>query len=96
MKACIDLEPTHRHAYNNLAFIYNMHNYFDYTIDVCNQAEKAFTDEVHRVRKEERKKQGGPSSDSNSSVEIELLDHNCHRHWAYALFKRSEMGKAIK
>ena len=55
LKACIELEPTHRHAYNNLAFIYNMHSYFDYTIDVCNQAEKAFTDEAHNIRKELRK-----------------------------------------
>ena len=22
--------------------------------------------------------------------------HNCHRHWAFALFKRGEMGKAVK
>ena len=23
-------------------------------------------------------------------------NHNCHRHWAFALFKKGEMGKAIK
>jgi len=25
-----------------------------------------------------------------------MLDHHCHRHWAFALFKRCEMSKAIK
>lgn len=23
-------------------------------------------------------------------------NHNCHKHWAFALFKKGEMGKAIK
>jgi hypothetical protein len=23
-------------------------------------------------------------------------NHNCHRHWAFALFKKGEMAKAIK
>lgn len=23
-------------------------------------------------------------------------NHNCHRHWAFALFKKNEMAKAIK
>jgi len=49
---CIQLEPTHSHAYNNLAFIYNMHNYFDYTIDVCTQAEKAFIEEAYKQKME--------------------------------------------
>ena len=72
-----------------------MHSYYDYTIDVCNQAEKAFTDEAHRIRREMRK-QEGESSEESVQPNIDLLEHNCHRHWAYALFKRSEMGKALK
>lgn len=24
------------------------------------------------------------------------LNHNCHRHWAFALFKKGEFAKAIK
>ena len=72
-----------------------MHSYYDYTIDVCNQAEKAFTDEAHRIRTEMRKLDGHLLDDAKFP-DFELLDHNCHRHWAYALFKRSEMGKALK
>ena len=73
-----------------------MHNYFDYTIDVCNQAEKAFLEDLQRKRKEQKKLEGLESTNDSFSIDTEFLDHNCHRHWAFALFKRSEMGKAIK
>ena len=74
---------------------FNMHNYFDYTIDVCTQADKAFAEDMISKRKKERK-QAGDSTEDEITTDVELLDHNCHRHWAFALFKRSEMGKAIK
>ena len=34
--------------------------------------------------------------DSLSANEVDNLNHGCHRHWAFALFKKGEMAKAIK
>ena len=68
-KICTQVDPRHAYAYNNLAFIYNMHQYYQETINVCNTAK------MHTPEGE---------------------NHTCHRHWAFALFKRGEMAKAIK
>jgi tetratricopeptide (TPR) repeat protein len=68
LKICTHLDPKHPFAYNNLAFIYNMHQYYPETINVCNKA-----------------KLDNPEG-----------THNCYRHWAFALFKKGEMAKAIK
>lgn len=68
LKICTHLDPKHPFAYNNLAFIYNMHQYYPETINVCNKA-----------------KLDNPEG-----------THNCYRHWAFALFKKAEMAKAIK
>ena len=38
LKICIQLDKHHPYAYNNLAFIYNMHKYYTETIAVCNTA----------------------------------------------------------
>lgn len=67
LKQCTSLDPKHPFAYNNLAFIYNMHCYYHETIQVCNFA----------------------------NVHHEDGNHNCFRHWAFALFKKNEMAKAI-
>ena len=53
-----------------MAFIYNMHKYYQETINVCNTA-KLHCPEGHGSK-------------------------NCYRHWAFALFKKGEMAKAIK
>jgi len=31
-----------------------------------------------------------------AGVEDDESNHNCHKHWAFALFKKGEMAKAIK
>ena len=69
-KQCSQIDKQHPYAYNNLAFIYNMHKYYQETIIVCNTAKLHCPD--------------GPAS------------LNCLRHWAFALFKKGDMGKAIK
>ena len=62
--------PQHPFAYNNLAFIYNMHGYHKEAAIVCQTAKVRFPKEVN---------------------------HNCYRHWAYALFKENnKSGKAFK
>ena len=70
LKICIQIDPRHPYAYNNLAFIYNMHKYYQETINVCNTAKTQSPDG--------------------------LATSNCYRHWAFALFKKGEMAKAIK
>lgn len=40
LKLCTQMDPTNVFAYNNLAFIYNMHQYYQETINVCNTAKK--------------------------------------------------------
>lgn len=66
-KKCNKLDPLHMDSYNNLAFIYNMHQFYQETINICSYA-----------------KLNDPKN------------HICHRHWAFALFKKGEMAKAIK
>ena len=68
LKICTQIDSKHPFAYNNLAYIYNMHQYYPETINVCNKAKMDNPDETH----------------------------NCYRHWAFALFKKGEMAKAIK
>ena len=53
--------------YNNLAFLFNLHQFYPETINICGQAKLHIPDQ-----------------------------HNCYRHWAFALFKRGEMAKAVK
>ena len=67
MKRCTKIDPLHPYAYNNLAFLYNMHQFYQETINVC-----------------------GAAKLNNAQ------NHNCYRHWAFALYKKGEMGKAIK
>lgn len=70
LKICTQIDATHPYAYNNLAFIYNMHKYYSETINVCNTAK---------------------NHDPDGWASL-----NCLRHWAFALFKKGEMAKAIK
>jgi tetratricopeptide (TPR) repeat protein len=49
LKLCTQLDPTNVFAYNNLAFIYNMHQYYQETINVCNTA-KMMIDKQMRMR----------------------------------------------
>lgn len=35
LKICTHINPRHIYAYNNLAFIYNMHKYYKETIKAC-------------------------------------------------------------
>ena len=36
------------------------------------------------------------NADSLSAKDGNNINHGCHRHWAFALFKKGEMAKAIK
>jgi tetratricopeptide (TPR) repeat protein len=38
LKLCTDFDPGHLHAYNNLAFIYNMHQLYPEAIHTCTMA----------------------------------------------------------
>lgn len=49
------MDPTNCFAYNNLAFIYNMHQYYQETINVCNTA-KLQIDKQTRIKNKDEKK----------------------------------------
>lgn len=94
LKLTIESDKKHKHAYNNLAFIFNMHQKYELTFDVCKQAEVAMAgikippnllpnEENDLIEKELAKRET-------------LVDHGCHRHWAFALYKRTNMTKAIQ
>lgn len=38
LKICIKFDPKNLYAYNNLAFIYNMHQKYQEAIEACNLA----------------------------------------------------------
>jgi tetratricopeptide (TPR) repeat protein len=40
LKTCVDMDPKHPYAYNNLAFLYNMHQIYKDTIATCKQAKE--------------------------------------------------------
>eukprot|EP00347_Sterkiella_histriomuscorum_P007456 403348846 len=40
LKKCTQIDPKHPFAYNNLAFLYNMHQYYHQTITVCGLAKQ--------------------------------------------------------
>lgn len=40
LKQCIHLDPKHPFAYNNLAFLYNMHGLYGDAIQTCRQAKE--------------------------------------------------------
>lgn len=55
--------------------------------------------QIRAKRNAEQKSLGGNSSNGESlSVRSgdDEINHTCHRHWAFALFKKGEMAKAIK
>lgn len=41
---CTTHDSKHKHAYNHLAFIFNMHQKWEHTIDICKKAELAMAD----------------------------------------------------
>ena len=92
LKTCTQLDPTNCYAYNNLAFIYNMHQYYQETINVCNTA-KQMLEKYERGKNQENFMRGNTPSGEEDQEEV---NHTCHRHWAFALYKRGEMAKAIK
>ena len=53
-----------------------------------------------RMRNKDTKPVGGGNGSGGDSLSAksgdEELNHTCHRHWAFALFKKGEMVKAIK
>ena len=99
LKSCIALDPAHRYAYNNLAFIYNMHQYYHETITVCRSAKLNLLRHAQKLKREKRGSQpadGGPPSEGGAAAEEGGLSHNCHRHWAFALYKKGEVAEAVK
>ena len=67
-KLCKDFEPKHFYAYNNLCFIFNMHQMYPETLNTANLITTNFPN----------------------------VNHMCYRHWAFALYKKSLMGKAVE
>lgn len=47
LKLCTDFDPGHLHAYNNLAFIYNMHQLYPEAIHTCTMARQHNPDDHH-------------------------------------------------
>lgn len=90
LKLCTTLDPTNVYAYNNLAFIYNMHQYYSETINVCNTA-KIMLEQYEKVKA----LQAGTFNNKFGDEEAQV-NHLCHRHWAFALYKKGDMGKACK
>lgn len=76
------------YAYNNLAFIYNMHQYYSETITVCTTA-KLMLEHHEKLKAMEK----GVFIKNDEELHV---NHLCHRHWAFALFKKGDMGKACK
>ena len=78
-----------------------MHQYYAETINVCNTA-KLMLEQQERVKLQEkfgfmpshRSSQRGLHNDLNP--EDSNINHYCHRHWAFALYKKGDMGKACK
>lgn len=68
LKLCTQFDSCHLYAYNNLAFIYNMHQMYAEAINTCNLA-----------------RQNNPEG-----------NHMCFRQWAFALYKKGQMAKAIE
>ena len=100
LKICTTIDPYNFYAYNNLAFIYNMHQYYQETINVCNTAKTM----MDRLYKEHHNKfslgkavqTGDAESLSGTGDDAADYNHTCHRHWAFALFKKGDMSKATK
>jgi Tfp pilus assembly protein PilF len=40
-KNCIAQEPQHPYAYNNLAFLYNMNQFYGETVNICKEAKES-------------------------------------------------------
>ena len=106
LKICTHIDPYNFYAYNNLAFIYNMHQYYQETINVCNTA-KTMMDRLYQENEKKKAREDGgsalnkslPSNADSLSAGGEdsaEYNHTCHRHWAFALFKKGEMSKATK
>ena len=55
-----------------------------------------------RAREREKQNKDGRGStlsqgaDTDDGGDEDQYNHTCHRHWAFALFKKGEMAKAIK
>jgi len=100
LKLCTSLDPLNGYAYNNLAFIYNMHQYYNETIKVCNTAKLMLVEfERNRVAPSESdrvSKHQSIKSMSQKDTEDDNVNHHCHRHWAFAYYKKGEMVKAVK
>lgn len=95
LNKCTKLNPLHKFAFNNLAFIYNMHEYYSETIAICAKYELNLIDHQQRQN----------IQNSNKPNELKLtfseetgeqVSHNCNRHWAFALYKKQQMANAIK
>lgn len=69
-----------------------MHQYFNETINVCNTA-KQMADQAIKP------KQSFPPTSTKAGLvvkEEEEGNHTCHRHWAFALYKKGDMANACK
>jgi tetratricopeptide (TPR) repeat protein len=96
LKQCIVQDKRHKFAYNNLAFVFNMHQKYEMTLAVCQEAEVNFAEIAvpEQMRNDVNRRQqyiNGALDQAQSGTG----DHGCHRHWAFALFKRNQHAKAI-
>lgn len=98
LKICTTLDPINVFAYNNLAFIYNMHQYYQETINVCNTAKLMLEQYEKMMQQEKIDSLFGMRGSRHSKQDPDELqvNHKCHRHWAFALYKKGDMGKACK
>ena len=95
---CTKLNPVHKFAFNNLAFIYNMHEYYSETIAICSKAELNI---IEHQQKSDTFKNGGSKKLDEVKLPFaddggDMVKHNCNRHWAFALYKKEQMANAIK
>jgi len=97
LKFCTEIEPNHPYAFNNLAYIYNLHQYYQETLNLCNFAKQKLGKLYCTKLNEQRRKRGTQNKQVKmlQDVDDEFL-HNVHAHWAFAHFKKGDMGKAIK
>lgn len=79
-----------------------MHQYYFETIDVCTQAKTMMDQKKKEFIQRDLEKNDdtvGESTslkDSLAALENKDFNHTCHRHWAFALFKKGDMSNATK
>lgn len=91
LKSCIHFDPFNFFAYNNLAFLYNMHQHYQEAIVVSTSAQLVF----ENLQKNVQEIKAAGNTEKMGGIKVPV-SHQCHRHWAFALYKKGDMGKACK